>query len=336
MSVIIDPNAGFCFGVDRAVKLVMQTAQEFQPTVTLGPIIHNHHVVQRLSELGVREVSEIDEIPVGSTVILRSHGVSRAIQESLEQRGYHVVDATCPFVKRIHNHVMQAEQEGRIPLIFGVREHPEVQAIAGWTSTGVILESGQELLEWLNAAPERRDLPLAAVCQTTSTQNFWNSCTEILKKECTNAKIFDTICYATEIRQKEAQALAASSDCMIVVGDSSSSNTRRLAEICRQCCGNVVFVDNADELSKVSVHPATSVGITAGASTPAWIIKEVYNRMSEEILNEATVEESVVEAVQEAAAPVEEAAVIAAAEEAAPEAPVAEEAAPAAEAPAAE
>ena len=334
MSVTLAESAGFCFGVDRAVKLVMETAESGKPAVTLGPIIHNRHVVQRLNELGVQEISDIQDIPPGSTVILRSHGVSRAVQEALEQRGYDIVDATCPFVKRIHNHVMQAEQEGRTPLIFGVREHPEVQAIAGWTRTGVILESSQELLDWLDEAPNRRDLPLAAVCQTTSTQFFWNSCTEILKKECTNAKIFDTICYATEIRQKEAQALAASSDCMIVVGDSSSSNTRRLAEICRQCCGNVVFVDNADELSKVSVHHATSVGITAGASTPAWIIKEVYNRMSEEILNEATVEESVVEAVQEAAAPVEEAAVIAAAEEAAPEAPVAEEAAP--EAPAEE
>ena len=326
MSVTLAESAGFCFGVDRAVKLVMQTAEQAASTVTLGPIIHNRHVVRRLNELGVREISEIDDIPAGSTVILRSHGVSRAVQEALEQRGYPVVDATCPFVKRIHNHVMQAEQEGRIPLIFGVREHPEVQAIAGWTSTGVILESSQELVDWLDAAPERRDLPLAAVCQTTSTQNFWNSCTEILKKECTNAKIFDTICYATEIRQKEAQALAASSDCMIVVGDSSSSNTRRLAEICRQCCGNVVFVDNADELSKVSVHPATSVGITAGASTPAWIIKEVYNRMSEEILNEATVEESVVEAVQETAAVEEAAAEVAAVvEEATAEVPAAVE-----------
>ncbi len=306
MVIKLAESAGFCFGVSRAVQLVMDTARMGESVVTIGPIIHNHHVVDRLSEMGVKEIADIENIAPGSTVVLRSHGVGQATQQQLIDRGFRVVDATCPFVKRIHNYVMQAEQEGRIPLIFGTRDHPEVQAISGWTQNGVVLESPKELQDWLHEKPSRKDAPLAAVCQTTSTQGFWDSCTEIFKKECTNARIFDTICYATEIRQKEAQALAGASDLMIVVGDSSSSNTKRLAEICRQYCGRVVFVDNADELSRVSLHHATSVGITAGASTPAWIIKEVYNQMSEEFKNEATVEEPVIAAEQVETTPAEE------------------------------
>ena len=286
MNVQLAKSAGFCFGVNRAVNIVLENVKNGVLTATLGPIIHNRHVVEYLEFLGVKECDNIDSVPDGYTIILRSHGISKKIQDQLESRGLPFVDATCPNVKKIHRLVMEAEEEGRIPLIFGARSHPEIQAILGWTRNGIVLESPEELIAWLRAEPARRDLPIAAVCQTTSTELFWNSCTKQLKKECTNAKIFDTICYATEVRQKEAQELAGVSDLMVVVGDAGSSNTRRLAEICRSRCDRVVFVDDADELSMVSVHSVRSIGITAGASTPAWIIKEVYNQMNEEIKNE--------------------------------------------------
>ena len=245
MSVRVAASAGFCFGVDRAVGLVEQTVREGKRAVTLGPIIHNHHVVQHFAALGVREIASPEEVPVGSAVIIRSHGVSRAVYEALQARGLEIIDATCPFVSRIHRIVQEAEANGRQPLIIGTPEHPEVVAIAGWCRHPLVFPDGEALQKWLDDDPKRHDLPFTMVSQTTSTQFLWDSCKKIAKKVCTNLEFFDTICKATENRQAEAAALAAQCDAMIVVGDRKSSNTGRLAHICAAHCPQVFLVDNA-------------------------------------------------------------------------------------------
>ena len=281
MEIRVAETAGFCFGVKRAVELVEQTIREGKQAVTLGPIIHNRHVVQHFNDLGVREIADVDAIPDGSTVIIRSHGVGRAVYERLAQRGLSVVDATCPFVSRIHELVRKGEAQGRQPIIIGTRAHPEVAAIAGWCRHPLVFETPEELEIYLKSSPEIAAKPLFLVFQTTSTQFLYKKCDEISKKVCTNCEIFDTICKATEDRQSEAAALAASCEAMVVVGDRTSSNTGKLAAICRQHCERVFLVDNASELDLSELSGAARIGITAGASTPAWIIKEVNQTMDE-------------------------------------------------------
>ena len=292
MKTTVARTAGFCFGVNRAVETVEAAAESGKTVVTLGPIIHNRHVVSHFEEMGVRVADTVEEITDGSVVIIRSHGIGRSTYEALQSRNVEVIDATCPFVKRIHELVMTAEQDGRIPVIIGTRSHPEIVGIAGWCNSPLVFETPEELENWLKSDEKNPDLPILMVSQTTSTKTLWKSCTEIVKKVCTNHKIFDTICKATENRQEEAAALAGESDAMIVVGDAKSSNTGRLATICRQHCRNVVLVDNAAELNPEDFQKATAIGITAGASTPAWIIKEVNKTMSEIINVDTAMEES--------------------------------------------
>ena len=292
MRVTVAKTAGFCFGVRRAVELVEQAAQQEERAVTLGPIIHNRHVVEHFARMGVRPVDDPAEVEPGATVIIRSHGVGRAVYDALAQKQAKILDATCPFVKRIHTIVSEAEQEGRQPIIIGTRTHPEIVAIAGWCRNPLIFETAEELENWLLAGENRPNLPLVLVSQTTSTKFLWKSCTEIVKKVCTNCKIFDTICKATENRQNEAAALARESQAMIVIGDAQSSNTKRLAQICREHCTHVSLVDNADQLCRADFEGVDNVSITAGASTPAWIIKEVNKTMSEITTVDTAMEES--------------------------------------------
>ena len=282
MTVTVAKTAGFCYGVKRAVELAQQAARDGKPCVMLGPIIHNAHVVDALAEQGIGCVSSPEEVPAGSRVIIRSHGESQAVYEQLNARGAEILDATCPNVRRIHDLVQQAEEQGRLPVIVGKRTHPEVVATAGWCRQALVVESGAELEQWLQNAPERKDLPLTLVSQTTSTKEIWDSALKKSKKECTNVEIFDTICNATYNRQREAKALSKQCEVMIVIGDPQSSNTRHLAELCRMCCDRVIWVESAEELSIQGLADVASVGITAGASTPGWIIKEVKNKMSEE------------------------------------------------------
>ncbi len=286
MKVTLAKTAGFCFGVSRAVEMVEREAGSGKRTVTLGPIIHNRHVVERFAAMGVRTVETPGEIEPGCTVVLRSHGVPRAVQEELEGRGLEIVDATCPFVKRIHRIVAEAEARGRQPVIIGSAAHPEVIAIAGWCEHPLIFGDEKELENWLRSGEGRDEKPITMVSQTTGTQALWKSCCKILKKVYTNSEKFDTICRATEERQKEAIALSELCEAMIIVGDAMSSNTKRLAMICSEHCKNVSLVDSADELDRKLYSGVQSVGITAGASTPAWIIKEVNNQMSDEIRTE--------------------------------------------------
>ena len=277
-------SAGFCYGVRRAVELAEAAAESGKPCVLLGHIIHNQNVVDRLAALGLKTVERVEEVPPGSQVIIRSHGESWATYEALRARGAEVLDATCPNVKRIHQIVSQAEARGRQPIIIGTPDHPEVEAIAGWCRHPVVLAGEKNLTHWLEEDPHRRDLPLTFVSQTTSTQKIWDDCVKKAKKECTNPEFFDTICGATSKRQEEAHQLAAVCDNMVVIGDRKSSNTRRLTEICREICPAVQQIEGAQELDWSRLAQAEVVGITAGASTPAWIIKEVCDKMSDEIM----------------------------------------------------
>ena len=299
MSITVAKSAGFCFGVSRAVELVEKCAAEGKIVVTLGPIIHNRHAVDRFRQMGVQVIGSPEEAQPGSTVIIRSHGVTKAVQEALQERGAEVVDATCPFVKRIHEIVSREEKEGRYPLIIGTPSHPEVEGIAGWCDSCLIFDTPEALQNWANEHPEWSQKPVSMVCQTTSTEKLWKNCCEIAKKQFTNLKIFDTICRATEFRQSEASKLSTVCQAMVVVGDTHSSNTGRLAMICREHCNRVALVDNATELDPNFFCGVSDVGITAGASTPAWIIKEVNKTMSEILNAEAVQEENFAELLEQ-------------------------------------
>ncbi len=299
MSVRVAESAGFCFGVSRAVELVEQAAGAGKNVATLGPIIHNRHVVQKFETMGVRVIETPEEAQPGETVIIRSHGVSRGVYEQLQTRGVEIIDATCPFVKRIHGIVSRAEEEGRLPVIIGTPTHPEVEGIAGWCSQCRIFSDAAELENWAKSQENLKDLAMCMVSQTTSTESLWKLCGSFAKKQFTNLKIFDTICRATEYRQSEAAELSQVCQAMVVVGDPKSSNTGRLAMICREHCAKVFLVDNAAELKAEDFHGVTDVGITAGASTPAWIIKEVNKTMSEITNVEAVQEENFAELLEQ-------------------------------------
>ena len=299
MQIILAKTAGFCFGVDRAVEMVNESVRRGNKTATLGPIIHNRHVVERFLKQGVRELDSPEQAEPGETVIIRAHGVPKQVQQALCARGVPVLDATCPFVKKIHTIVKNETQKGRKIIIFGSPAHPEVEAIASFCREPLIVQSPEELENWLREAPERRHLPISMVSQTTSSQKMWKSCAEIAKKVCTNCEIFDTICRATEMRQEEAAILSQKCDAMVVVGDARSSNTGRLAMICEQYCKKVSLVDQADDLEMSLFSGANTVGITAGASTPSWIIKEVNNKMSEELKVETAMEENIAELLEQ-------------------------------------
>ena len=299
MSVRVAKSAGFCFGVSRAVELVEKAAQEGKRVATLGPIIHNRHVVDKFEAMGVRVIDVPEDAEAGETVIIRSHGVSREVYERLERQNVEIIDATCPFVKRIHTIVSRSSEEGRLPVIIGTPTHPEVEGIAGWCGECRVFQNVQELGNWVKTEKPARDLSICMVCQTTSTESLWKLCGEFAKKQFTNLKIFDTICRATEYRQSEAAELSEVCQAMVVVGDPKSSNTGRLAMICREHCDKVFLVDNAAELKAEDFAGVTDVGITAGASTPAWIIKEVNKTMSEITNVEAVQEENFAELLEQ-------------------------------------
>ena len=298
MSIQVAKTAGFCYGVHRAVELVQQAVAQGKEVYTFGPIAHNRHLVTYFEEQGVKVTTDPMEIPHGASVVIRSHGIPRSSFQELQARGVEIIDATCPSVKRIHRLVSEAEEQGRTPVIIGTPTHPEIVAIAGWCMAPLVFSDELELEKWLLSDPTHPHIPITMVSQTTGTQKLWENCKNILKKVCTNYKISDTICKATENRQNEAAALAQESDLMIVVGDQSSSNTKKLALICGSHCSNVMLIDNHRDIRQEQVRQYNNIGITAGASTPAWIIKEVKNTMSE-IKNVDVVAEESFEALLE-------------------------------------
>ena len=283
LEIRIAKTAGFCFGVTRAVQICRDTAKTTGGCKTLGPVIHNNSVVESLIKDGAVPVGGIDDITPGDTVIIRSHGVGSSVIDKLHEKKAEIVDATCPFVARIHKIVREASDKGRFVIIIGEENHPEVQGIADRCDRCKVFKNESEIADWLKEDEQNSQFPVSVVSQTTGNRTNFEKCSVFIKKECTNSEIFDTICNTTSMRQKEAAEMAAASDVMIVIGGKGSSNSLRLAEICREHCQRVYMVETAAELDASMFTADDAVGITAGASTPAWIIKEVNQKMSEEI-----------------------------------------------------
>ena len=279
MEVILAKSAGFCFGVKRAVDMVYEKLEhnEGKPIYTYGPIIHNEEVVADLERKGVRVVEKLEELEQlpGGIVINRSHGVSKEIYDRMLASGHEVVDATCPFVKRIHRIVEQESRAGKHIVIIGNPGHPEVEGIRGWSVSPVtILENPEEAQEV--SLPENQETCI--VSQTTFNYNKFQELVEIVKKRGYNGSVVNTICNATEERQTEAKEIAAKVDVMIVIGGRHSSNSRKLYEICREECPETHFIQTLDDLKLEPPKKAVRLfGITAGASTPNNIIEEVQN-----------------------------------------------------------
>ena len=281
-------SAGFCFGVQRSVELAEKLIAEQGSCCCLGELIHNEDVVERLRSMGMQIINSPAEAKPGENVLIRAHGVAKNVYDELEAQGAVVTDASCPKVKAIHKIVSRASDEGRFVIIIGMRTHPEVEAICGWCGEHAVFENAAELETWLEKNIAIWTKAITVVVQTTQTRSNFNECCDIIKKRCTNAKISDTICLATFTRQEEAARLAAECDAMVVIGGKHSANSIHLAQICAEHCANVQFIERAEELDARLLENADTVGLTAGASTPAWIIKEVRNKMSDEIKIEET------------------------------------------------
>ena len=302
MSIKKADSAGFCFGVNRAISMVKDLVDHDVKVCTLGPIIHNMEVVRELEQHGCRPVESIGEINEGEILVIRSHGVPKTVIDELDKKGIEYQDATCPFVKKIHRIVSEAVVGEEVVLIAGNASHPEVKGIIGNCKTDCYTFNNEGELDNLliNILKENNKL-VKVVAQTTFDTKEWKKSVKKIKKLCTNSKIFDTICNATSVRQSEADEIAAQSDFMVVIGDRHSSNTAKLFDICKRRCGNTVLIETAAELDMNQVRAAGNIGVTAGASTPAKIIKEVLDTMSEEIKSGETTnfEESFEELLEE-------------------------------------
>ena len=287
MRVILAKTAGFCFGVDRAVNMAYELANSGARAATLGQLIHNSLVTDDLAAKGVRIISSPAEAQRGETVIIRAHGVAAEVYEELKGTGAEICDATCPFVKKIHRIVAENSGEDTEVFIAGDPNHPEVIGIKGHCKGEVnIFNSEAELDEIIKNDGKNYDKRIIAVSQTTFSQKVWKICKEKIKKYYTNAKIFDTICFATRERQDEAALISKQSDMMIIIGDRHSSNTAKLKAVCSENC-DTYLVERAAELNTINFSHCATIGVTAGASTPSAIIKEVLFAMSE-IVNETT------------------------------------------------
>ena len=289
MQIILAKTAGFCFGVNRAVKLTYELLEQGRPVATLGPLIHNPQVVEDLESKGAITCDSVDDVPDGYEVVIRSHGVGQSVYDKISTRRLAYHDATCPFVTKIHKIAARAGAEGAMLLVAGDAKHPEVQGIVGHTTGKVeVFANLAELEKLLPKLTQQKSV--FAVAQTTFNVQSWETCKEFLKNQCTNAKIFDTICNATWARQQEAEDLSQKCDHMVVIGGHHSSNTQKLLQVAARHT-KAINVETADELDKDWLNGARIVGVTAGASTPSSIIEEVLNCMSEEIRDDMSFEE---------------------------------------------
>lgn len=288
--IIVAESAGFCFGVNRAINILYKLIEENKPACTLGPIIHNMQMVNELREKGVRTIDKISEAKENETIVIRSHGVPQSIVDEINERHLDYIDATCPFVSKIHKIVSETDDDS-IVIIAGDKNHPEVQGIMGHCkSKCYTFKNQEELQELFSIIPQKNYKTIKIVAQTTFDLKEWEKSLKSLKNVYTNTKIFDTICNATSIRQREAANISKSVDLMFVIGDKHSSNSFKLYSICSSNCEKTFFIETADELPLEMVKKADSIGVTAGASTPARIIKEVLDKMSE--VNTSSVNEN--------------------------------------------
>ena len=276
--IILAKSAGFCFGVERAVNKVYEEADGGGRIYTYGPIIHNREVVADLEARNVHVVESEEEVRAlhDATVIIRSQGVSRETDQLIRDSARKCIDATCPFVKRIHRTVETESAAGRKIVIIGNPVHPEVIGIMGWSSTPVtVIQTAEEARNF--SVPEGKEV--CVVAQTTFNANKFQDLVDILKEKSYNVICVNTICNATHERQSEAKAIAARADIMIVIGDRSSSNSAKLYEICRKECSDTHFIQTWNDLHLTLTGAEKVIGITAGASTPKNIIEEVYNHV---------------------------------------------------------
>lgn len=289
--IILADKAGFCFGVDRAIKLIEKLVADGKRVATLGPIIHNQQVIDDLASRGVTVVSAPEEVPEGAVLVLRTHGVTRDVLKDVERCGCEYIDAACPFVKKIHKTVLDNSSDEIVTIIAGDENHPEVKGIKSCAKGESFVVGNADAIEFLiEKYPALSEKQIIFVSQTTFSVKEWEKSVKKIKLLCTNVKIFDTICSATEERQSEAEALSRTCDAMVIVGGRHSSNTRKLLSVCERNCP-AFLVETASELYGISLDKFHSVGLTAGASTPAGIIKEVLETMSEILKENNMIEE---------------------------------------------
>lgn len=279
--VKVAKSAGFCFGVKRAIDMVYEEAAKGGKVYTLGPVIHNEQVVSDLESKGVKVVDNIESLDAGqdTTVIIRSHGVPEEIINRLKEKNIRIVDATCPFVSKIHHIVKEKYNEGYHIVVIGNAKHPEVEGVCGWCGNSAdVIESVEEAGKYSNY----KDKKLCVVSQTTFNYKKFQDIVDILVKKSYDIVVMNTICNATEERQTEAGTIARQSDAMLVIGGKHSSNTQKLFEICKRVCPDTYFIQTLDDLDLKKLQSFRSVGITAGASTPNNIIKEVQSYVRSE------------------------------------------------------
>ena len=282
MEIILAKSAGFCFGVQRAVDMAYEQAGH-REVYTFGPIIHNEEVIEDLKSKGVNIIEDLDELEGKSdcTVVIRSHGVEKKVYDDLNSRGIHVVDATCPFVKKIHNIVKKDSEAGRVIIIVGDPNHQEVKGIVGWCSGEVhVVDSEEGIISLIDALSDENH-EISVVSQTTFNLNKFNNIVDIIRNKLYNVNVYETICNATAVRQKEAKEIASRVDAMIVIGGRNSSNTQKLYDISKKECENTYYIQTLVDLDLTTFESVSRVGITAGASTPNYIIKEVHSSMAE-------------------------------------------------------
>ncbi len=273
MKIVIARSGGFCWGVKRAVNMAIEAAKEKGVVYSLGELIHNPQEIRRLESLGIKKIDSVDEIIPETTVIIRSHGVPPKTIKALKEKNVEIIDATCPFVKAIQDKAVSLEKEHFPVCILGNSKHPEVIGIAGHVRDPLILETKEDV-EKLPEMPK-----LGVVCQTTLNSEFLSLATSILVQKIKEIKIYNTICKATKVRQEEAKKLAHEVDLMIIIGGKNSSNTTKLYLISKKVNKNSYHIESADEIKEEWFDNIKSVGITAGASTPQWIIEEVVGRV---------------------------------------------------------
>ena len=278
MKVLLAKTAGFCFGVKRAVDTVYQQIEENKDCkiYTFGPIIHNDEVIKDMQAKGVTVLEGEEDLPKAKNgiVIIRSHGVPKRICDRMDELGIQYVDATCPFVKKIHKIAMEKAEEGAFLVVIGNPVHPEVEGIMGWAGEDAAVISTAEEAEHLTVPEDRK---ICVVAQTTFNYNKFKELVEIISKRRYDISVLNTICSATKERQTETARIADRVDAMIVIGDKRSSNTQKLFEICKNACNNTYYIQTLDDLNVNQLRSVETVGITAGASTPNNIIEEVQN-----------------------------------------------------------
>ncbi len=274
MEIKVAKSAGFCWGVKRAVNMAIDTLRKGKNTYCLGELIHNRREIERLKRLGMKFIDNMENLKRGDTVIIRSHGVSPRIIKELKDKGTSIVDATCPFVKDVHEKAMKLEKEGYPVLILGNPNHPEVIGIAGHLKSPLIAST----LEEVEAIPKMAKL--GVVCQTTLNLNFFREAISTLASKVKELKVYNTICSATSIRQKEARKLASKVDVMLIIGGKNSSNTTKLYQISKSVNPRSYHIESKEDIKEEWFREAKSIGITAGASTPKWVIDEVVNYLS--------------------------------------------------------